>query len=194
MDSYSRVDSELRAEADSLIHRNGVGAILREYGDVYVGGSYALHLMTWRDLDIYLKAPDLPVERFLDLGHRIGALLMPWKMSFTNHREFPSTEGIPGLYWGIRLGDVKAGAWKIDLWALQPETWQQQIEKVQRLGSQLTGEQRSTILKLKAELWNHPEYRKTISSQDVYDAVRIGGARDLSELWSFVRARSRHRT
>lgn len=60
------------------------------------------------------------------------------------------------------------------------------------LSSCLTQEQRSTILKLKSELWDHPEYRKTISSQDVYEAVRIGGVRALSEFWSFVRARPGH--
>ena len=190
MNELLQQDLSLRAEADKLLARGGLRSILAEYGEVHVGGSYALGLMTWRDLDLHLRAPGLPVERFLDLGRRIGSVLSPWKMRFTNHREFPTTEVVSGLYWGIHLGDVGAGAWKIDLWAFEADVWQQQVDRTRALGLSIQPEERIAILRLKSDLWRHPAYRKTISSQDVYDSVLAGGARDLAGFWRFVGSRT----
>ena len=47
-------DAALRAEADNLLIETGLMDLLRHRGSVHVSGSYALRLMTWRDLDIYL--------------------------------------------------------------------------------------------------------------------------------------------
>lgn len=46
-------DQELRAEADRLL-ASGLPALLADYGEVHIVGSYALRLMVWRDLDIHL--------------------------------------------------------------------------------------------------------------------------------------------
>ena len=185
MDSRD-LDSALRAEADALLEQHGLIGIFGDYGELYIGGSYALELMTWRDLDLYIRARELPVERFLELGARVGARLSPRRMSFKNHRDFPATEPTAGLYWGIRLGDVSAGAWKIDLWALDDATWTAQVEKTANFKAQLSDDQRATILTLKCEIWRHPEYRKTITSQDLYDSVTARGVRTVEEFWRLM--------
>lgn len=190
-EALRRQDEALRAEAELILYDRGVASLAGEYGQLHAGGSFALRLMTWRDLDLHLRAPALSVERFLDLGSRLGGILLPRKMSFTNQRDFPSTEPIAGLYWGIRTGDIRAGAWKIDLWALEPDVWENQIETERALASSLTEEHRTAILEIKSAIWNHPDYRKTIGSQDVYEAVRDGGARSVEEFWSHVGKRSR---
>ena len=34
-------------------------------------------------------------------------------------------QGLPGgLYWGVYLGDERAGSWKIDVWATGPEAFE----------------------------------------------------------------------
>src|SRR5689334_11189147 len=172
-------DVTLRAEADALLTGTGLRDLLSRSGIVHVSGSYALRLMTWRDLDVYLEAPGMTVAGFFDLGGRIAGLLDPWKMSFTNNRAGLDAQCPPALYWGIRLGDVRKGAWKIDLWALDSAACRRTLESCDRIAARLTPESRHVILALKAELWQHPDYRGTITSMTIYDAVLEGGVTDL---------------
>lgn len=183
-------DAALRAEADGLLASTGLKDLLSRSGIVYIGGSYALRLMTWRDLDIYLEAPDITVSQFFALGSRIAELLDPWKMFFTNNRARLEPKYPPALYWGIRLGDIRRGAWKIDLWALDSSACRSAMENCDRIAARLTPESRQLILVLKSQLWQHPSYRDTITSKTIYDAVLDAGVTDLDAFWAFVRSRA----
>lgn len=168
---FVAVDEMLRAEADALLHERGLQQLLEEYAPVHVTGSHALHLMIWRDLDIALDAPTMTVDQFFDLGKRITSLLSPPKMFFTNNRDHGEGSYPRGLYWGIRLGDIKRGAWKIDLWAFDSDECRDKIRDCAVLNNRLHDENRLVILKLKSHLWYRPQYRDTITSQDIYEAV-----------------------
>ena len=52
--------------------------------------------------------------------------------------------------------------------------------------NRLTPETRTSILEIKSLLWNHPEYRKPITSQMIYDAVLDAGVRDIEAFWVYV--------
>ena len=99
-DDLTEQDVRLRREANALLTDGGLVALLAEYGTVHLSGSYALQLMTWRDLDIYMEAPDITVDEYFELGRRIYSLLTPRKMHFNDHRNNPLEDGIKGLYWG----------------------------------------------------------------------------------------------
>jgi hypothetical protein len=187
-------DSALRAEADGLLTGTGLKDLLSRSGVFHIGGSYALRLMTWRDLDIYLEAPGITVAQFFALGTRIAELLEPWKMFFTNNRGRLEAKYPPALYWGIRLGDVRRGAWKIDLWALDPSACREALANCDRIARRLTPESRQVILALKSQLWHHPNYRDTFTSQTIYDAVLDAGVTDLDAFWAFVRSHDRTAT
>jgi hypothetical protein len=189
-ESLIEQDVALRAEADGLLTRTGLRDLLSRSGIVHVGGSYALRLMTWRDLDVYLEAPGITVSQFFALGSQIAELLDPWKMFFTNNRARLDASYPPALYWGVRLGDIRRGAWKIDLWALDPPACRSALENCERIAARLTPESRQLILALKAQLWQHPSYRDTITSQTIYDAVLDGGVTDLDAFWAFARSRA----
>jgi hypothetical protein len=146
--------------------------------------------MTWRDLDLYLEAPHLTLERFFELGSRVASRFAAWRMFFTNHRRQPTPEGLQCLYWGIRLGDITAGAWKIDLGAVDTPTCHERLSHSRRIAARLTPDSRTTILALKAQLWNHPAYRDATTSQDIYEAVLGAGVNGLEEFWEYVRDRS----
>ena len=185
-------DAALRAEADNLLIETGLMDLLRQRGSIHVSGSYVLRLMTWRDLDVYLEAPAITVTDFFTLGTRIAELLDPWKMFFTNNRARLDPKYPGGLYWGIRLGDVRKGAWKIDLWAMDSPACRLALEKSDEIAARLTPESRQVILKLKSQLWRHPDYRDTITAKTIYDAVLGGGVTDLDGFWVFVRSRTSH--
>lgn len=179
----------LRMEADALLARTGVIPILQEFGQPHVSGSYSLQLMTWRDLDIYLEMSVLDAVRFLELGRRLGEALLPRKLSFTDHLNFPTTEAVSGLYWGVQTDVPARGGWKIDLWAVSPTVCAERLAHCEAIRSRLTAPARLAILSIKDEVCRLPEYRKTITSQHVYDAVLEGGARSLADFRRLLESR-----
>ncbi len=165
------VDDLIRKEANEILERRGLLNILKKYGTPHLTGSYTLCLMTWRDLDIYLENEEISEEDFFDLGGKLASALHPVKMSFRNER-IAQTDGLPhGLYWGIYLGNEREGAWKIDIWAVDPNQCIEGIEYCNRLAQEITPEARLKILHIKSDCWQDPEYRRAYSSQDIYHAV-----------------------
>lgn len=181
----------LRAEADGLL-AGGLAGVLARYGEVHVVGSYALDLMTWRDLDIHLVPPALDLRTFFQLGAELAALLRPHRLHFRDETR-AATPGLPrGLYWGAYLGDERDGAWKIDLWA----TDRGELDRVLRFGraiaAQVGPRERQAILAIKAACWRHPEYRRSFTSADVYAAVLEGGVHDVDAFWTYLERPDRH--
>jgi hypothetical protein len=180
------VNDEIRTEADRILG-SGLKSLLAEYGEVHVVGSHALHLMTWRDLDIHLVREDSSIEAFFRLGGHIATLLQPHRMHFRDETLVRTTGLPPGLYWGVYLGDERDGAWKIDIW----QTNRQDFESVRQFGediaSRLNANNRETILAIKEACWVHPEYRRGFTSADVYAAVLDRGVRDVRGFWMDLR-------
>ena len=112
-----QLNTTIKKEAEEILFRKGLFKRLGAFGVPHLSGSYALGLMTWRDLDIYLETEHISDVDFFKLGGEISNLLQPVKMSFRNEL-IAKTPGLPaGLYWGIYLGDERQGAWKVDMWA-----------------------------------------------------------------------------
>jgi hypothetical protein len=181
--SLNALNEEIHAEADAILDA-GLGAVLERYGEMHVMGSYALGLMTWRDLDVHIVRPTNDLEAFFSLGGEIAGLLHPQRMQFRDETT-AKTPGLPaGWYWGIYLGDERAGGWKIDVW----QTGREGFESARRFGetiaSRLTEENRAVILAVKSECWPHPQYRRGFSSADIYAAVLDRRVRSPEDFWS----------
>jgi hypothetical protein len=182
------LDEALRAEADQILWERGLHRLLAHYGDVYPAGSCPLRLMVWRDLDLYLVAPGIPVAAFFRLGRRIAELLEPARMHYRDER-VARTPGLPrdGLYWGIYLGDERAGAWKIDLWAVDEEEHDRLQAYQDAIEERLDVETRYRILRIKSAVWTQPGYRQRYSSQDIYQAVLDYGVADEDAFDAYLR-------
>ena len=177
----------LRAEADALL-RSGLSDALSRYGEVCPVGSYALGLMTWRDLDLHVVRETAAPDLFFAVGARIASILKPHRMHFRDER-VAATKGLPlGLYWGVYLGDERAGAWKIDVWATDRAGFDSSHEFAKRLAARLDPETREAILRIKAACWRHPEYRRGFSSADVYAAVLDRGIRTPETFWTALQS------
>jgi len=178
-------DEALHREADGLLDA-GLRDAIATYGEVHVIGSYALRLMTWRDLDIHVVRDPPDVAGFFELGGAIAALLEPHRMHFRDERRV-GTVGLPrGLYWGVYLGDERAGAWKIDVWSTDRAGFEDVRLHGERLAARLSGASRQTILKIKSACWRHPEYRRAFSSADIYSAVLDHGVAEIEGFWRFI--------
>jgi predicted 3-demethylubiquinone-9 3-methyltransferase (glyoxalase superfamily) len=180
------VSSNIRTEADNIL-RSGLQTILGRHGDVHIVGSYALGLMTWRDLDIHVVREHLDVAAFFDLGGEIARLLKPHRMHFRDESSV-GTPGLPcGYYWGVYLGDERAGAWKIDIWQTNRDAFNLVRRFEDDLSARLNDTNRAVILEIKADCWRHPQYRRGFTSADVYAAVLDRGVRDVPGFWTDLR-------
>jgi hypothetical protein len=86
-------DEALRREADGLLDA-GLRDTIATYGEVHIIGSYALRVMTWRDLDIHVVRDPPDLAGFFALGGAIAALLEPHRMHFRDERRV-GTAGLP---------------------------------------------------------------------------------------------------
>jgi hypothetical protein len=190
LETLLSTEAELRAEAERMLE-SGLRRILDEYGEVHIMGSYSLHLMVWRDLDIHIVCREFDRRRFFDLGGRVAELLKPAKMHFRDEFVMQTPDLPRGLYWGVYLGDEREGAWKIDIWASDEAGFRAPSEFQERLRPALTEDVRVRILRIKSGVWQHPQYRKKFSSADVYRAVVEAGVEDVDGFFAYLKSLGR---
>ena len=161
----------IKKEADEILNEKGLLGILKQFGKPHVSGSYSLDLMCWRDLDIYLEAETINETNHFLLGGKIAAAFHPVKMSYRNEL-ISQTKGLPhGLYWGVYLGNERDGAWKIDVWVVDPSACKELLNFCNVIKTKLTPETSRQILEIKSKCWQDSQYRRTYNSSDIYTAV-----------------------
>jgi len=183
------LDEGLRAEADRVLAESGIGAILNEYGYQPVG-SYVMRTMTWRDLDFEL--PEDPPQRDIkwDFGSRLARTGWCVRLQFEDFRPQQAPELPKGLYWGARLVepalrdqvryDGFVDIWKLDMWSGPPSVFAANGQRGAEWMHKITDETRSYILAVKEAVCYNPEYRRTMLSVHIYDAVLHHGVRDVA--------------
>lgn len=180
-------NNELKAEADVLVQRSSLPELLSGYSAWFVGGSYSYDLMCWRDLDVYVLDPHHDLKRCFDIGYEVTKHLAAKKARFTNNiGDEPN-----GLYWGIKLGDERQGAWKLDLWFLDSKDYAQHAQYSESMRARLTAETTIAILQIKEAFWRRREYRDTITSDLIYRAVLDAGIRSLQDFEDYLKSRTR---
>jgi hypothetical protein len=183
------LDEALHAEADHILADSGIGAILAEYGYQPVG-SYAMRTMAWRDLDLQLVED--PPSRGVkwDFGTRLAETGWCVRLQFEDFRPQQAPDLPRGLYWGARLVDparrdqVRYGSfadiWKLDMWSGAPSIFAEGVRRHAEWTSRMTEEARSYILAIKEAVCDDAEYRRTLLSVHIYDAVLHHGVRDVA--------------
>jgi len=192
------LDEALRAEADQMLADSGIGAILADAGYVVVG-SYALRTMTWRDLDFHVtEDPPLPGVKW-DFGTRLAETGWCVRLQFEEfHRQRLRDLPEGGLYWGARVVNPARGepieqgspeVWKLDMWSGPSSAFAVGVRRRERWNDLLNDDTRSYVLAIKEAVCHEPEYRKTMLSVHVYDAVLEHGIRDLAAFRNWWRAK-----
>ncbi len=179
-------NAELKTEADLLILRCGLPELLAVYSGWFIGGSYSYDLMCWRDLDLYVLDPQHDLKQCFEVGYELTQRLAAKKSRFTNNLG-QSNDEPNGLYWGIKLGNERQGAWKLDVWFLGEVGYEQHAAYASNLREKLTTENRLSILTIKESYWRRPEYRDTITSDMIYRAVLDHGVRTVSDFERFIK-------
>jgi len=175
-------NKELKEEADQLMRECRLPELLAAYPRWFVGGSYSYDLMCWRDLDVYVLDPRHDLKRSFAIAYELTRRLAAQKSRFTNN-----TGSKPnGLYWGIKLGAERRGAWKLDVWFLDSDSYEEHANYSADMIGKLTAERRSAILVIKEAYWRRPEYRDTVTGDLIYRAVLDHGVRNVADFECFL--------
>jgi len=175
-------NEELKAEADQLMRLCRLSELLAAYPRWFVGGSYSYDLMCWRDLDVYVLDPQHDLKPCFDVAYELARLLAAKKCHFNDN-----VGGEPdGLYWGVKLGDERRGAWKLDVWFLGADSYEGHVKYSADMGARLTADAKSAILAIKESYWRRPEYRDAVTSDLIYRAVLDGGVKSVADFESYL--------
>ena len=167
--------SRLRDEAAELLEGDGLLAIVRSGGPAAVIGSYALDLMTWRDIDIYAKLPDeRDVGTFFRIGAAISNRFETIRASYSNMFLRTDQDFGSGLYWGVRLL-YRSHTWKLDLWGYGEREYAEKMSAFERLRRSMDGADRLAVLRVKDAVCQWKQYRRDVYSVHIYEAVTRGG-------------------
>ena len=192
------LDAALRAEADVVLAESGIGAILEEAGYEVVG-SYVMRTMTWRDLDFErYEEPDW--DRHWEVGSQFAKTGWCFRLNCVD--AYRATEDEHGLYWGLRAVDPTLGErtapgdpriWKLDVWTARREEFAEEfagmLSKRETWASAMTEEARSHILAIKEAVCKEPDYRHSMLSAHVYEAVLEEGVRGVEEFREWWKVR-----
>lgn len=176
---------ELHREGSRLLNETDFISILKQFGTLEVGGSYAYELLSYRDLDLGIISETLTKEKFGELVGALVSLPAVSKIKTSDRVDHGKPDdGRPHGYW-IGVSYILDGeAWNIDIW-YQKSEWQvdETAKWIERL-SKLSDEQRMTILKLKEELRSQNRYGvgKEYQSVDVYKAVLENDMHSIEDL------------
>jgi hypothetical protein len=193
--THEETAASLRAEAAELLEETGVRDLLAtRFGDCSVVGSYALDLMSWRDLDLYMPVDPTELRRFVEalpLIHRAFAAhgRTVFRAVFNDEWARPRGDYGSGYYWGLRAAAEGGPVWKLDLWGWEPADYVRRLDALETLRHALAETDRSLLLRLKHQAQRLPGFRDTITSHDVYQFVMAGAGTTIEQLREFCAAR-----
>lgn len=120
-----------------------------------------------------------PIEAAIEAS---GACMV--RATFNDEWAVPRGDYGSGHYWGLRVKTAEGQLWKIDLWGWDDATYARKLEDHRALQAALEACDRDLILRLKAEAMQLAEFRRAVTSWDVYRFVLAGGGTTLEELLS----------
>ena len=172
MRSAEQQNTALVQEADQILNKFGLLKILQNYGQPYVTGSYALNLMTRRDLDINIKADDLTEPRFSMLRQDIVDAFQLQNAQYLNEFKDRHPRLPLGYYIGGSTNILGAGKeWELDIWSMDSKQVRSNKKMLQKLATSLNPGHRAIILKIKTECLKNSGYQHRFFSMDIYKAV-----------------------
>lgn len=180
----NKLDIDLRAEADEFLSESGLGEIISDAGFAPVG-SYTTKTMVWRDLDFERMVDEPDWQDHWILGQQFASTGFVWRFSCIDAYCDHYSPDDDGYYWGLRASRPDGPIWKLDLWTARPAEFAPGNSRRTTWNSLITEESRLNILAIKEAVYSHPEYRKTLLSVHIYEAVLENQVRSIDEFWQW---------
>jgi hypothetical protein len=172
---------KLKAEADELLTQSGLLALLAEYGNVHLTGSYFYDVLTWRDIDLCLGLDNLLPDVVLDIAKRVAVIPHVGSMYYRNELVM-QTQGNPrAIFLCVDFYLPDDARWKVDILVAQDAEVQRVLEPGRAVCERLTPATREAIIRIKTDVCHRPEYRVDFGSRTVYQAVLDHGIRTVDQ-------------
>ena len=185
------LDENLRTEGQSVLERSGIGEIIYTAG-FHPVGSFVMKTMTWRDMDFERYDENPSWTKHWQLGRNLSELDWIWSLHCNDSYRDPRTPNDYGYYWGLRVSDPNQEGndfWKIDLWTARKEEFEKSSPHRELWNNLMTEGKRCAILAIKEKLHDHPQYRQTLLSVHIYEAVLEYRISNLDGFWGFWESR-----
>ena len=188
--------TRIKLDADTLLKNDGIEALLKRAGEVIYSGSYALNLMVWNDIDLYVVPK--PNESPEQCAAQIAALLAVRddvdlvKVEKNIWKRMPAVP--TGIYVGVKI--PKPGyklEWKLDIWIVDEEERAKNKRLIADILCKLDEPKRRLILDAKLKLMGELGRTPSMSSVHVYQAVLEMGLTSVDEVIAHVTNLGEHR-
>ncbi len=190
LNAYEDLAENLHRQATDLVKDKKIFALLNELGQLYFTGSYALDLMTWKDIDMQLVlhegiAPKNALMQALDIFVQ--------QEGFNDARVLNCTgEYKPHWPRGYCLSSKCSfpdfgGLWKFDLWILEKPVVDRGQLLLEQLKSTMTDQTRKLILEIKHELMKESGRVPQMGSHWLYQAILVQGFSEKRAIYDFLR-------
>ena len=178
---------DIYQEADGVLEDSHIEAILREFGEVLLGGSYVYRTMVDRDIDFDVVLPvgeELTLELRSKISARFTCISSLRNLKMADVHRFPegSAHAIDGIWFGLTLiSSITKERWNVDVWFITPgSVVEEDKELTQRLYN-LSDEERATIISLKQSALDNGAKEKGSTSVKIYEAVLRRGVKTYEE-------------
>ena len=182
-ESLEQRQDALQAEVRQVESDLRLDSLLEQVGRPVRVGSAALGLMVWRDLDITVICAKLDIGPVTKIGATLGSHPRIREVLFRDDTGSWNTDPAypDGVYLGIAYRAPSGDDWKIDIWFVDEPERQPDLAHLQSIPPALNSENREAILRIKTVWSTRPEYRRSVTSFDVYTAVIHDGVRTLDQ-------------
>ena len=155
--------------ADKLLYDFGLLNELNNYGTPYIVGSYAMDLMAWNDVDIYVSNESMSTEKLYKLTSFILNAFRPRWYEAKKDVADGKTVWFHGFETEI-LGELC----NVDIWFFDSDTITKALEFSENIKQKLLAnlELKEVVINIKQSLIENEQYGfDKFSSMDVYTAV-----------------------
>lgn len=181
MAKFINLNNQLKSEIESILTKYSLIELLKSYGDVLVTGSYSYDLMAWRDYDVVIKLNEYTIETVYALVEELGVKLNPDKLRILNNLDKTEPNRPQGVWLGVYIEN-----WKIDIWLMNSENFQKEVQNSKKLKDRLKDVDRETLISIKSELSKNPDYHVKFSSVDLYEADLVGNVRTVKGFYERI--------
>lgn len=159
----------LKNNADKLLYDFGLMNELKKYGTPYIVGSYAMDLMAWNDLDIYVSNESMSTDKLYELTSFILTTFQPvW---YEAKKDVADEKTV--WFYGFET-EILGELCNVDIWFFDNETIAKALDFIQNIKQILLDNpaKKEIVLNIKQSLISNKQYSfDKFSSMDVYKAV-----------------------
>ena len=171
--------NNFKNNADKLLYDFGLLNELKNYGTPYIVGSYAMDLMAWNDLDIYVSSESMSTEKLYELTSFILRTLSPvW---YEAKKEV--SDGKTVWFHGFET-EMLGELCNVDIWFFDSDTITKALDFSKNIKQKLlvNPELKAIVINIKQSLIENEQYGfDKFSSMDVYKAVFEDNIRSYKE-------------